>query len=187
MLTNLIEQARRFWTGRNAHKSDFIWHGQLGWMCPQLGIYDYVWGKNTAMDAGINYMFNAAFRNGEGLVPGFFLAPFAADATPTGSLTAANFNTTLTEFTNYDETARQAWTTDGASTSKQLFNGNSPATITIGSGLQTSIYGAVLHTSSVKSGTSGIVIAGARGPAPLLNLAQGFEVKMKYRITGSSS
>lgn len=185
MLQQLIEQAQRV-LGRRRHQSNFQWFGQMGFACPQLGIHDFVWGKNSPMNAGINYLFNAAFRNGEGLVPAFYIAPYAADATPPITMTAANFNSTLTEFTNYDEATRQVWTTDGSATNKELINNTAPALITIGGGVQTSIYGAVLHTSNVKSGTTGIVIAGARAPAPFLNLATGFEVKMKYRITGAA-
>lgn len=185
MLFQLIEQARQI-MGRRRSNSHLLWYGQMGFACPQLGIHDFMWGDNSPMNAGINYVFNAALRNGEGLVSGFFIAPFAADATPPVTMTAANFNSTLTEFTNYTEATRQAWTTDGASTNKELINNTAPALITIGNGPQTSIYGAVLHTNNVKSGTTGIVIAGAKAPAPFLNLAEGFEVKMKYRITGAA-
>lgn len=166
--------------------SDVMWFGQFGFACPQLGIDDFIWGDNAPMNAGINYMLNAAFRNGEGLVPGFFIAPFAADATPAATMTAANFNSTLTEFTNYSELTRPAWVTDGPSTNKELTSNTAPATITIGSAGQTAIYGAVLHTSNVKSGTTGIVIAGAKAPSPFLSLGAGFEVKMKYRLTGAA-
>lgn len=185
MLMQMFEDARRFLAGRR-HSSHLMWFGQFGFACPQLGIDDFIYGDNAPMNAGINYLFNAALRNGEGLVPAFYIAPYVADATPSITMTAATFNSTLTEFINYNETTRPVWTTNGPSTNKELTNSTAPGLITVGSGPQTSIYGAVLHTSNVKSGTSGIVVAGARAPSPFLSLATGFEVKVTYRLTGAA-
>lgn len=182
---NLIEQARNI-LGRRRLSSSAVWAGQFGFACPQLGIYDTVWGKNRIVNSGLNHFLNAGLR-GEGIVTTFYIAPYAADATPSAGLTAANFNASLTEFTNYSAATRQVWTSDGASTAQQLINDVAPAQFTVGNGLQTTIYGAVLHTSNVKGGATGVIVAGARAPSAFLNLAEGFEVRIKYRITGTSS
>ena len=187
MIIDIFEQARRLLAGRRFH-SGIRWTGQFGFACPQLGIHDFAWGKNRVVDTGIDAILNGYFRS-ENLpgLGGFFIAPFAADVTPPAGLTMANFNTTLTEFTNYDEATRPVWSLDGASTAKLLANDASPALYTVAGGAQTSIYGAMLCTNNVKGGTNGTAIAAAKAPSAFLSLADGFEVKIKYRLTGASS
>lgn len=185
MFNSLVQQARRI-LGDHTPKSNTVWWGQMGFSCDQLGIFEPVWGDNRVVNSGLNHMLNAALR-GEGVVAAFYVAPFAADFSPSATLTAANFNSTLTEFTNYTETTRPVWTSDGVSTAQQLENLAAPALITIGAGAQLAIYGGVLHSNNVKSGTTGFIFAGAKAPAPFTNLAAGFEVKLRYRVSGTSS
>lgn len=185
MFTNLLEQARRILGRRRVH-SGLRWHGEFGWECPQLGIHQTLWGHNRVVNLGIDQILNSALR-GEGLISSWYIAPFAADVTPPATLTAANFNSTLTEFTNYDEATRVAWVSDGASTAQLLQNDAAPALFTIGNGAQAAIYGAVMHSNNVKGGTNGLILAAAKAPSAFLNLADGFEVKIKYRLTGASS
>jgi hypothetical protein len=187
MIVNLFEQARRI-LGRRPFESGIRWSGQFGFACPQAGIHEFAWGPNRVVNAGIDAILNGFFRS-EGLpgIGGLCIAPFVADVTPGAALTAATFNSTLTEFTNYTEATRPVWTMDGASTAQLLTNDASPALFTIGNGVQTEIRGAVLHTNNVKGGTNGVIIAAAKATAPFLSLAEGFEVKIKYRLTGASS
>lgn len=185
MFDNLFHQARRI-LGRRRIDSSLNWLGQFGWECPQLGIYDTLWGKNRVVNEGINQILNSALR-GEGVISAYYIAPFVADVVPPATLTAANFNSTLTEFINYDEATRPAWVSDAASTAQLLENAAAPALFTIAAGAQTEIRGAVLHSSNSKSGNVGTIIAAAKAPAAFLNLADGFEVKIKYRLTGTSS
>lgn len=182
---DLIRQARRI-LGRRYAQSGVRWQGQFGFACPQLGIHDFVWNRNRVVNTGLDAILNAFFR-GEGVPAALYIAPFGVNVAPPASLTMANFNTTLTEFTNYDEATRQTWTSDAASSAQLLENTAAPALFTVGAGAQTSIYGALLTTNNVKGGTNGTAVAAALAPAPFLNLAQGFEVKIKYRITGASS
>lgn len=146
----------------------------------------YAWGKNRVVDQGLNYIMNAALR-GEGVLNTFYIAPFAAAVTPAANLTAATFNSTLTEFTNYDEANRVAWVTDAAATTLVLINNTTPALFTIGAGGQTTINGAGLLSANGKSATTGTLVAAARLGTALTGLADDFEVRLKYRITGSSS
>jgi len=182
---NIIEQARRLLGGRNPN-SEVQWYGQFGFACPQLGVHDFVWGKNRVVNQGINHLLNAGLR-GEGVISAFYIAPFVADITPAATVTAATFNSTLTEFTNYSQPTRPVWTSDAASTAQFLENATVPSTITITAGAQTSIYGAGLLSVNGKGATTGILGAAAKAPAPFLNLATGFEVKLKYKISGASS
>ncbi len=182
---NIIEQARRLLGGRK-NDSEIKWFGQMGFACPQLGVHDFVWGRNRVVNQGINHLLNAGLR-GEGIISAFYLAPFVADIAPAASTTAANFGSTLTEFTQYSQPTRPVWTPDGAATAQFLENAAAPSTITITAGGQTAIYGAGLLSVNGKGSTGGILMAAARAPSPFLNLAEGFEVKLKYRLSGASS
>ena len=147
----------------------------------------YVWTHNRVVDQGLNYLLNAAFR-GEGMISTWYIAPFATNVTPAANTTAQNFASTLTEFTNYTEPNRVTWVTDAASTALELINDAAPALFTIGSSTtQTSIYGGGLLSAQAKSSTSGVLGAAGKLPNPLLNLAQGFEVRLKYRLRASST
>lgn len=148
----------------------------------------FAWEPNRVVDQGLNYMLNAALR-GEGVVSAYYLAPFAGNVTPAANLTAANFASTMTEFTNYTETNRQAWTSDAAATALELVNNAAPALITIGSATgaaNTTIWGCALIASQGKSATGGPLIA-AQKRATALTVEEGFELRMKYRILMSSS
>lgn len=185
MFDQLLSQARRILGARDLH-SNTRWLGQMGFSCDQLGIYEPVWGPNRVVNSGLNHMLNAALR-GEDITTVFYLAPFLADVAPAATLTAVNFNSSLTEFTNYSEATRPVWTSDGPSTAQQLENLAAPALITIAAGAQTTIAGAVLHSNNVKGGTTGFIFAGAKAPSAFASLATGFEVKLRYRVAGTSS
>lgn len=145
-----------------------------------------IWTPNRVVNQGLNYILNAAFR-GEGVISAWYIAPFAANVSPTAGLTAANFTATQTEFTNYSEPARVAWQTDGASTTQELVNNTLPAVYTIGGGGQTTMYGAGLLTAQAKSATGGTLGAAGLLPTGLTGLAAGYEVRIRYRITATSS
>lgn len=148
----------------------------------------YVWTPNRVVDQGLNYTLNAALR-GEGVISSWFVAPFAANTTPAANVTAANFASTLTEFTNYDEPNRVAWVTDGSATTLTLVNDAAPSLFTIGSGGQTTIFGGGLLSAQAKSATTGTCFAAGRlqGGGSITGLQPGYEVRIKYRVTASSS
>lgn len=164
--------------------SNLQYHESFGF---QLNDGPEIWTPNRVVNQGLNYALNAALL-GQGVNSSWFIAPFAANVDPAANVTAANFSSTLTEFTNYTQANRQAWVPDGAATAQELINDATPALFTIGGGAQTSIYGAVLVSVSGKGATTGILFsAGLLQSAALLNLAQGFEVRLKYRLTASSN
>ena len=148
----------------------------------------YVWTPNRVVDQGLNYTLNAALR-GESVVSTWYIAPYASNTTPAANITAANFASSLTEFTNYTEANRVTWVSDGAATALSLVNDAAPALFTIGDGVQTTIYGAGLLSAQAKSATSGTCFAAGRlqGGGNISGLAEGYEVRIKYRVTGSSS
>lgn len=154
--------------------------------CGKLLTPGFIWTPNRVVDQGLNYILNAALR-GEGVVTNWYIAPFAADVTPAANTTAANFASTLTEFTNYTQPNRAPWTTDGSATALELINDASPSLFTIGSGGQTTIYGGGLLSASAKSSTSGTLLAAGKLTSALTGLAAGFEVRLKYRIRATSA
>jgi len=176
MTRNFIQQLRR----RFGSSATFL--GQFGY---SINGGEYAWERNRVVDQGLNYILNAGLR-GEGVLSSFYIAPFAANVTPAANLTAATFASAMTEFTNYDESARPQWNTDASSTALELVNNTAPALITIGAGGQTTIWGAGLISVSPKSSTSGLLVAAQkRGTA--LTVEDDFELRIKYRITAASS
>lgn len=180
-------------------RSHFYPHGEFGFNVRNpdgidvtallLGTPDdegYVWTPNRVVNQGLNHFLNVGLR-GENVISTWYMAPFAANVTPAANLTAATFASTTTEFTNYDESTRQTWTSDAASTAQTLANAAAPALFTIGADSQTTIYGAGLISAQAKEATSGVLVAAGRLPTALTGLAEGYEVRLRYRINGTSS
>lgn len=184
MFQTFIDKARRS-AIRALGGSDIQFLGQFGYAINSDREEDYVWGKNRVVDQGLNYMLNAALR-GEGVLSAFYIAPFVSNVTPAANVTAATFNSALTEFTNYTETTRRQWVTDGAADSLILINDAAPALFTIGSGPQNSIAGAGLLSASGKAATTGVLVAAAKRTAALA-VEEDFEIRIKYRISAASS
>lgn len=195
-MKDLLSAARDL-ARRGAVDSSALWLGQMGFSVNN-GDFDYaalgltpdadgyVFTRNRVVNEGLNHLLNAGVL-GTGTISTWYLAPFAANVTPAATLTAATYAATVTEFTNYDEVARPVWTADGSATALVLENAVDPALFTIGAGLQTTIYGGGLVSASAKSATTGTLLAAAKLPTGLTGLAEGFEVRLKYRLTASSS
>lgn len=114
----------------------------------------------------------------------FYLAPYAGNVSPTASWDASNFTSNSTEFTNYDEAARQAWTPGSVDTSDySIDNSASKAVFTVGSGAQATIWGVGLLTASAKSSTSGLLVAANKAASARDNLVDGDEITIGYTIT----
>jgi hypothetical protein len=111
---------------------------------------------NQSLDDVLDVYFESGTQSAN-----WYIAIFGSDSTPAGGWTYAV--PVCTEFTNYDESTREAWTTAGVS-SQSLDNSASPAEYTCTSGTNT-IFGAMLNNTSTKgdvaSGT-GILYSAAR-------------------------
>lgn len=114
-------------------------------------------GHNMVVKQGRNYVLNTIIR-GASQISTWYVALFANNLAPVDTLTAANFDSTQNEFTNYTEETRQAYTTDGASTDAKLVNQASPAVFTFGTGGGT-VYGAALLSVATKESTSGTLLS----------------------------
>lgn len=146
---------------------------------------EWVPGPNRVVDQGINHILNTAI-GGSSQITQYYMAPFATATTPGASTTAANFSSTLTEFTNYDEATRQLYIPVTA-TAKELENSASPVLITIADGLQTDIYGWGLLSASGKGATTGVLVAAALLATPKTGLGDGDEARGRYKLVGASS
>lgn len=148
----------------------------------------YVWTPNRVVDQGINHTLNVVLF-GAPQINTWYIAPFAANVTPAADVTAASFASTLTEFTSYSEASRPVWTPDAAATALELINNAAPALFTVVGGGQTAIHGAGLLSAQAKGATTGTCFSAGRlqGGAALTGLQEGYEVRIKYRVTGGSS
>lgn len=118
---------------------------------------------NLAVDEGLIDLLTVYFKSGSATAT-FYLAPFVANVTPASNLTAATFNSTLTEFTNYAESTRVPWELPGAAlATPSASNTASPAVFTVNVDAQT-VCGLGLLTASAKQATTGKLVAAALLP-----------------------
>ena len=113
-----------------------------------------------------------------------YIAPFTTDATPSGSLTAANFDSTLTEWTGYAESTRQAWTKPTDPVSGTYSNSASPAVFTANA--SATVIGAGLLSNSAKESTAGVLISASKFGASR-SLVSGDKLTIQYDIIGVSA
>lgn len=137
--------------------------------------------RNTITDEGILHILGTSV-GGDAQIVNYYIAPFAGNVTPQATWTAANFASTATEFTNYDEGARVAWT-PAAAAAAAIDNYASKATFTVGAGAQTTIWGAGILSASTKSSTSGVLIGAVKLGTAKSGLEDGETVSIGYRLT----
>lgn len=130
------------------------------------------------LDSALEQLFGGTAKIGT-----YYLAPYAGAVDPQASWTAANFTSNSTEFTAYDEAARQAWTV-GAASSGSIGNSASRASFTVSAApSQTTIWGAGLLSASAKSSTAGVLVAAARAGSARSGLVEGDVVTIGYTIS----
>lgn len=117
----------------------------------------------------------------------FYLAPFSGNVDPTDSLDGATFTETQTEFTNYSESARQAWTPPtGALADASIDNSASPGVFTVNADTQT-VWGFGLLTTQAKSDTNGILVACSKFAAARTGLMTGDKLNVQYSFTATDA
>lgn len=117
----------------------------------------------------------------------FYLAPFSGTADPADSLTGANFTATQTEFTNYSETGRQAWTPpSGALASAAIDNSAAVGVFTISADTQT-VWGFGLLTTPGKSDTTGLLVACSKFGSARSGLMTGDKLNVQYSFTATDA
>ena len=195
-MNNIFKHARSFLRSlRNGHyevgpngilfpRDHLLMHGEMGLRNITAG-EDWVDNHNLVTVQGVNHFFETTLRGGSAFGTWYF-APYAANVTPVNTLTAANFAGTMTEFTNYTEGTRQACTF-GAASGGVTSNSAAVATITIGAGGQTTLYGMGIASASAKSSTAGVMLSVSALAVGRTGIAQGDEYGMRYTLTGTST
>lgn len=137
---------------------------------------------NRVVGEGLNLILNLV-SNHASIPSGLYLAPFSGNITPADGLTAATFTATATEFVGYDEATRPVYTTV-TTTTKQLTNAAAlaAATITFAAGGPYTVRGCGLLSSSVKSGTAGVLVVAARFDADLTGMTAGGKLALQYDL-----
>ncbi len=107
-------------------------------------------GRNSILDV----VFHATTQ-----ITAWFCGLFEANYTPVAGDTMALFPAAATECTAYAETTRPAWV-EGAASAGVTTNSASTATFTFNA--TKTLYGAFLSSSSVKGGTSGVLVSAAK-------------------------
>ena len=130
-----------------------------------LALYDVIdvaHDHNIVVNEGINKMLDTWLAGGA-QTSLYYVSLFSSNSTPSATWTLANYRASLaTEWTNYVEAARPAWSV-AAAASQTITNSASPAVFTATAGA--TIYGAVIATASNKSGTgdaTGFMVAATR-------------------------
>lgn len=140
--------------------------------------------KNTVTLPFLDKMLSDWFNSGTPPT-GFYIAPFTNNVAPSSSLTAANFTATQGEYTGYTQSARVAWTSNGAASAQTVSNSNAPAEFTVGASA-TTIRGAGLITASAKGATTGVLVAAALFDVGN-SMNPGSTIKIKYSLAGAPS
>jgi hypothetical protein len=138
---------------------------------------------NLMMFASLDDILNVYFKVSAQRTA-FYLMPFSANANPTQDLLSSTFNSALTEFVNYTQSARPAWT-PGTEASQSVDNSGAPATFTIASGGGT-VWGAAMTTSSTKGGSGGLLICASKFTAAR-NLLATDVLSLQYTLTASDA
>ena len=137
---------------------------------------------NIIPTEGLNHALDVILH-GVAQVSPWYVALFKGTGTPSSSLTAANFASTLTEFTGYSEGARVAYN-EGAAAGGVTDNDASRAEFTIAA--SDTIYGGALLSASTKGSTSGVILCAAKFAAPRA-VVSGDTLQVKYTLTLTSS
>lgn len=155
------------------------------------GVFSYsidngprVLGDNTATYEGLNDLLSVYWAQGAQRTA-FYFVPYTNNVAPDQTLTAANFNATLGEFTNYTATQRQVWT-PGAVANQSVDNTAATAQLVIGTGGGT-VRGSGLSTAANKSATTGIlpVVAAFTDGAAVLNA--GSKLNLEYTLSAQDA
>lgn len=138
---------------------------------------------NLIVNEALNDILNDYFKSGTPPAA-WYIGLFSGDVTVAATWTAANVTSNSTEFTTYDESARQTWTA-GTVASQAVNNSASPAAFTIATGGGT-VRGAFLVSDSTKSGTSGVLGAATRFAQDRVLLAADV-LNITYSLSATSS
>lgn len=131
-----------------------------------LALYDIIdqgYDANLITNEALNQLLDV-WLSGAVANATHYVSLFRSNSTPLASWTSATYRSVVTEFEEYDEATRPAWTEAGVS-SQSISNTASPAEFTCNNTTTRTIYGAALLSASSKTGAgdaSGTLIAATR-------------------------
>lgn len=138
---------------------------------------------NTATQEGLNDILSVYMKQGAQRT-GFYFVPYSNNVVPDDTVTAANFNATLSEFTNYTAGQRQQWT-GGAVANQSVDNSAALAQLVIGAG-GGSVRGAGLSSIPNKSAATGVVPFVAPFDDGMATLSAGSKLNLEYTLGATS-
>ena len=134
---------------------------------------------NIVPAAARSYLLKAGVAGGA-QISAWYGMPFINAVDPTDALTAANFDATLDEFTNYSEATRPAWVQE-AESGQAIVNGTTLMSITIGAGADQVINGFALVSTNTKGGSGGTLLSAFRFAAER-PVQEGDVLEFKYTV-----
>ena len=137
---------------------------------------------NLVTNQGLNYLLNTGVA-AAGQLTNWYVGLFSGNYTPQATDTGTNIAANATEWTNYAEGTRQAYTAP-VTTTQSLTNSAAAATFTQSS--SGTIYGAFVVSSSTKGGTTGTLLAAAQFGSPKTVSASDLLV-MTYTLGATSA
>lgn len=108
---------------------------------------------NLVVDEGLNNQLDVNFNDGT-QIASWHIGLFTGSSAPAAGWTGANVTANSTEFTNYTQSTRQAWTSNGVASGGVVSNSDAVATFTADTGGGV-VWGAFLAEASAKSATTG--------------------------------
>ena len=121
-------------------------------------------GDNLIVDEGAAHILNVALGS-KAKSANHYLALFSGSASPAANWTAASFsaaaNEIISQSEGYTAASRPTWTPPDTAT-KSIDNMASVATVTFATAAQVNVTGAALLTSSVRGGTTGVLISASK-------------------------
>ena len=143
--------------------------------------------KNLIVDQGLNHMLDVILYTPgtQTTIPNWYLMLHSGTGVPTASITAANYNASLSEITSnsdgYAETTRREWVPDAVDTvNTEIINDAAAALFTIATPDDVVVNGAGLVSVATKGSTAGtLVSAGKFAATRTLNDTDEFNLKYK--------
>lgn len=143
--------------------------------------------KNLIVTEGLIHILNVALGSTAKLT-GYYLALFAASATPTADWTAASFSATASEIVSmtegYTAATRPQWKPSNATTTAAIDNMAQVASVTVATASTLTVQGAAMLTSGAKGGTTGVLISATKYPAArVFQTGDIFEIGYRLSLT----
>lgn len=196
-MTDLMKHRGEVLRALANHKYDIADDGSIllgaGMNAIPMGVFDVdhrrggdliarVAGSNIIPTEGLNHILSTVVAGGSQVLT-WYMALFEGNVTPGSTMTAANFTSTATECTAYNETTRVSYQ-EGTPTAGVIDNAANRALFTMNA--TKTVYGGALLSASAKSATTGTLLAAARFATPR-NVVAADELSVRYTLTLTSA